>query len=62
MESCAMVSELVRKSEPRRRCHPAPPFMALKEFGGTLTREEYHATRVVVAPPHVLVEWLNIHT
>ena len=63
LESCAMVSELVRKSAGARvRCAPSPPFMTLKEFGGPLSREEYHSTKVVVAPPHVLVEWLVVHT
>ena len=63
LESCAMVSELVRKSAgPKARCTPAPPFMALKEYGGPLSREEYHSTQCVVAPPHVLVEWLNVHS
>ena len=61
-ESCAMVSELVRRAAgPHARCYPAPPFMSLKEFGGVLTREEYHQSDCVVAPPHMLVEWLNVH-
>ena len=63
LESCAMVSELVRKAAgPTARCAPAPPFMCLKDFGGPLSREEFHEGRVVVAPPHVLVEWLKVHS
>ena len=63
MESCAMVSELLRKSlGPKARCAPAPPFMALQDFGGPLSREEYHSATVVVAPPHMLVEWLTVHS
>lgn len=62
VECCAMVSELVRLSAgPHARCAPAPPFMALEEFGGPLPREQYHSSDCVVAPPHVHVEWLNVH-
>ena len=61
VECCSMVSELLRRVDKNLRCEPAPPFMALKKYGGHLSLEDYHDTRCVVAPPHMLVEYLNLH-